>query len=393
MVALTAIGCGGGAHFASAAKECGLEVHGLGAGAATCFASSSVRILALRVDASGAPIVVGSFHGRLELDRSHPIASDAVAQPFVAKLGADLQPRFVVPLDTPVDVRGVVTGRRGIAIVSSSTEAPAGPFLTRLGPDGAVTLRKDLAFGGVVSGAAFDPRGGVVTRTQQDGLRMFVTDEDGKVLVAPPWLHEFPTSLREGALTPDVAVLGDGLVTAHTRAPLEDGGPSDQALSKISPTGVVIWTKPAAIGRSAQLASAGAGIAALTPDARSLCAGQAVAVTFLDGEANVRWSRCFTGKTTALRLATDTSGRIVVVGQAEGPVDLGEGPITAPGNVASFVLRLDTDGNTKRLAWLGGPRNVANQAVALMPGGKVLVAGVISQGPRQTHVYIATREE
>lgn len=385
LASLVLAACGGApGRFPSATSACHLYARGAEVADAVCAATATAHVVALRVDAAGQPVVVGTFAGRLDLGR--PITTDAAAQPFVAGFDASLRPRFLTPLDVPGAIAGVARGARGLAIVSSSLEPPEGPFLTRIGPSGEVALRKDLGFGGLVGSVTFDPRGALVMRSQREGLRLVATDEDGNVLVAPrlapAWVPQLPASTREGALVEDVAMLPDGVVVAHA------GTASDEVLTRITTSGKVLWSRAAPIDSRPQLGKVTSGFVALNPDGASQCPGQGFAVTLFDREAHPRWSKCFAGRAERLRLATD-GARIVVAGQAQGVVDFGGGAVPAPGKTGSFVLRLDEAGNVLRVVWLGGPNHVANDAVALLPG-RILVAGGVGESPSQTHLYLAT---
>lgn len=388
-IALLAVAaCGRGGSFPSSASACRLYARGADVADAICVPSSSAHVMALRVDERGQPILVGTFAGRLDLDPARPIATPAVAQPFVAGLDGSLRSRFVVPLDLPGALGGVATGARGVAIVSSDVDAAGqGPFLTRVGGDGAILLRKNLGFGGLVGGVTFDPRGAFVLRTQREGLRVVATDEEGNVhfapRIAPPWVAQLPASTREGAFVSDVAVLPDGVVAAHL------GEAGDAHLTKVTMGGVVAWSKGVPFDSRPQLAATSAGMVALNPDGASQCSGAGFAVTMLDREANPLWSKCFAGHTARLRLAAG-HGRVVVAGQARGDIDFGRGAVTAPGETGSFVLSLNERGDLRRVVWLGGPDHVANDAVAILPGGRLLVAGGVGESPRQTHLYVAT---
>lgn len=396
-LAVTTVACGGGGGRLpnGGTAACLVEVQGMSAKDALCTPTKSARVTGLQVDASGDVIVAGTFNGRLDLDRARPIDTKEVAQSFVARLGRDLGPRFVRAVDAPGAVRGIATGPRGISIVSMSTDPTDGPFLTRVDAGGAVIHRRDLAFGGLVGGVGFDPRGGLVLRVQSDGLRVVVADEDGKVLisprVSPPWIHQFPASVTEAAFVSEVASVPDGLVTTHALGASGDGAVSDQAVSKIGPSGAVVWTRRAPIGENAQVVAAGdGGVAVLSPQGGALCTGAlgaTFAVTSLDRDANVRWKRCFSGRTAGLRIAA-AADRIVLTGQARGTVDLGDGPESAGPSLSSFVVRLRTDGKTAKTAWLRGT-NVANQALALGSDGSIYVGGVAGDGESPTQLYLA----
>lgn len=397
------LACGGGAsgtRFPGAAASCLIGAVGADVVAARCIETPSARINAVRVDGAGDVIVVGTFRGHLAFDPSRPIASTGqLGQAFVAKLGADLTPRFALPLDAPGAVRGVVTSTPGVAVVTAAVDPPEGPFLTQLDGAGNVVLRRNLAFGGLVSGVANDASGALVLRVQQDGLRLVVVSRDGNVLasprVSPSWIAQFPASVTGDALVPDVAFGPDGAYVVHARGPSEDGVLSDQALTKLGPNGAFMWSRPVPVGANAQVVAMGGGVAVLTPQAGAICPGaigRSFAVTALDGEANVRWLRCFSARAADLHVATDTSGHVVVAGSMADSGDLGDGlRRVPPKSVASFVVRLGDRGETRKVAILSGPAIVAIHGIAPEPGGGVVVTGLgASNAGNQTHVFVAT---
>jgi hypothetical protein len=388
-------GCGGSASRfpSSAAGDCGLRAAGAEIVAGTCIPGAHVRAFALRVDAANEPVLVGTFHGRLEIDRTKPLMTKAFAQSFFARFDSGLRPKVVRAIDAPGSLGGAVLDEGGVAVITSSGEGSAGPFFTRLGANGSVVLRRDLGFGGVAFGMSTVAPASIVLRAHREGLRVVRADRNGSVTnaarVAPAWIPQSSPSIAQGSLVGEMASIEGGVVVAHARAPGDDAATSDQALSKVGPDGTIVWTKPATIGSNAQLAAAGGAVAILSPDASAFCAGPVwFAVTLVDREGNARWSKCFPGQTHALRLEADAKGRIVVAGQAKGRIALGAAAYDAGDGVASFVVRLSDDGRVQSSAWLSGLRTVANQALALAPDGTVLLAGAAGLEGVQTHVYV-----
>ncbi len=399
LLATLVLGCGA-ARFPSEARDCELTIRGLGVGAARCIQADHARATAIRVDAAGDIVLAGTFVGRLPLDPAAPILSSGdPGQAFVARLSPDLTLRFVRPVDAPGVLRGVAATPHGVVLVTSSGELPEGPFLTRLDANGRAALRRDLGFGGLVTGVSTDARGTLALRVQQDGIRVVVvSDEDGRILgtqrFAPPWAHLFPASVTADALVGDLALASGAIYALHARAPDYDG---DQAMTKVLASGAVAWTRPVPVGTNAQLVAIAGGLAALTPDATALCPGPlgtTFAVTAFDGEGAATWQRCFDAHAAELRLAADPSGRAVVTGQMDGHADLGGGAwdVPSPG-LASFVLLLDERGGTRRAALLTGPTVSAIQAVAVTPGGDLIVAGAVAVAARQSHFFIASLHE
>jgi hypothetical protein len=392
----------GPARFPGQARDCGLEIAGLGVSAAQCFEAPTARVTAVRIAAAGNVIVAGTFADRLAFGGATPMRAVAgQGQAFVAGFTPDLTTQFARAVDAPGVLRGVVAAPRGVGLITGSGDVPEGPFLTMLDPAGNVVSRRDLGFGGLVTGVATDARGVLMLRTQQDGVRLVVvSSDDGRVLgtqrVSPPWIHQFPASITADALVSDVALFSDGAYTLHARAPSDDG---DQAMSKMQlGSGAVAWTRPVHVGTNAQLVAMAGGTAALTPDAIALCPGRGFAIAAFDGEAALRWQRCFAAHATELRLMTDPAGRLVVTGQMDGSADLGGGMFSVPADkLASFVLLLDERGETRRAALLSGPAIAAVQAVAVAPDGAVVVAGAVARsaagegrGALQTHLFVAS---
>jgi hypothetical protein len=394
------VGACGPARFPGQARDCGLEIAGLGVSDARCFEAPTARVTAIRIAAAGNVIVAGTFFERLALAGATPMRAVAgQGQAFVASFTSDLRMQFAHAVDAPGVLRGVVAAPRGVGLITGSGDLPEGPFLTMLDSAGNVASRRDLGFGGLVTSVSTDARGVLMLRTQQEGVRLVaVSSDDGRVLVtqrvSPPWIHQFPASITADALVSDVALFNDGAYTLHARAPSEDG---DQAMSKMHlGSGAIAWTRPVHVGTNAQLVALAGGTAALTPDAIALCPGRGFAITAFDGEAAVRWQRCFAAHATELRVATDPAGRLVVTGQMDGVAELGGGTFSVPADkLSSFVLLLDERGEPRRAALLSGPTIAAIQAVAVAADGTVVVAGAVARttgerGTTQTHLFVAS---
>ena len=391
---------GSGSRFPSRAGEppCDVEVQGFSVLSATCIATTSARITGLAPDTSGGVFVTGTFAGWFFLDVKHPLSTDGSLQGFVGAFDASLSPRFVRAVDAPGSIRGIAAGPRGVALVSSSTNAAEGPFLTRIDAgSGDITFRRDLGSGGLVGSVVYDPRGGLLMTSQRDGLRVSVTNEEGQALVSQqvgePFAPVIAPSVAEGAFVAEVAPVADGFVVAHARASGDGASPSDRVLSKIATNGAVVWTRPAPIGARAQVAPHGDGVVVLSPDASSTCQGaRSFSVTGFDREAGVRFTRCFAVDARKLRLAVDRRGHVFVSGQAHGQVDLGSGVHDAGvigKGLASFVVELGAGGNVERTGWIGGARYVANEALTVTSDGAIAIAGLAGSTASASTVYLA----
>lgn len=401
-LALAATACGGAGAYGAAgspARACELRVRGAALASLHCVVAPNARAVAVRVDPSGDVVVAGRFSGLFTLQPSAPLSSKASAS-FLSRFSPALGPRFAIALDAPGTLRAVVPGPRGVSVLTSSPDAPEGPFLTRYDASGAATLRKDVGGGGLVTGAASDGRGAIVLRVQQDGLRFVVIGDEGNVLasrpIAPPWVHQFPASFTEDALVSELALAPDGVVTVHAHGTSEAAASSAVAMTKMSTGGAIQWSRTVALGRNVQIASIdGRGFVTLTPDAGALCPGplgRTFAIASFDASGAPVYTRCLAGLAAGLHLMTDRAGRAVVTGQLGGQADLGAGPIDARA-LSSFVLFLDERGATRRVALIEGPDLVAVQAAAIGADGSVLVAGAAGSRKEQSHFFVASLRE
>ena len=95
------------------------------------------------------------------------------------------------------------------------------------------------------------------------------------------------------------------------------------------------------------------------------------------------WSRAFgdTSFQSGRSIAIDAAGNVVVVGDFEGTVDFGGGPMGPTGSkeTDAFVAKFDPTGSHLWSKWFGGANNQSGVSVALDSGGNVLIA-VLHQG-------------
>jgi hypothetical protein len=102
-----------------------------------------------------------------------------------------------------------------------------------------------------------------------------------------------------------------------------------------------------------------------------------VFVAKLDEGGNHLWSRRFgdTASQYATGVAIEADGDVVVVGYFEGHVDFGGGPLASAGDVDVFVAKLGADGKELWSKRFGGTGADVARGVAIDAAGRVLVVG------------------
>lgn len=96
-----------------------------------------------------------------------------------------------------------------------------------------------------------------------------------------------------------------------------------------------------------------------------------------DTDGNHVWSKVFgdTKAQTALDVAIDTTGNVVVLGSFTGPIDLGGGPLVSSGGPDMFVAKLDPQGKHIWSKGFGSGQTLAAARATLDPTGEVLITG------------------
>jgi hypothetical protein len=401
------VGCGGGVSRTAPAHAgdapCDLTAdRPVAWRAARCLRAADARVLGITPDPRGGVIVSGTFTGDIGFES--PLAF-AGRNAFVASLAPDLSTRWRARLDAPGALRGVAADARGVAIVTGSPDPPEGPFFTRFDGSGAIVARKDLQLGGFSTSLSATRAGTFLLRHQTDGVRVVTVDAMGGVggaaRITPDSVHDFPASLEENALVADLVVLPDGgAVTPVMLGPAPEPGAPEVGLARLAPNGAVLWSRGLRVGRRAQIAAVPGGFVLLSSDPTGVCKTAdgrgAFAVVRVDLDARVTNTRCFTGRTSDVRLATREDGTAIVAGQFEGSLDLGDGGhARLEGTLGSFVVALGPDG-TMRGPSIGvgdSVRFVAIEALAVARDGAIVIAGVSgtqARSPRMATVFVAT---
>jgi hypothetical protein len=107
--------------------------------------------------------------------------------------------------------------------------------------------------------------------------------------------------------------------------------------------------------------------------------GSDVFIAKLDPSGRFIWARRF-GDSASFQschaVAVDGSGSIVAVGEFEGGIDFGTGPLTSAGGSDIFVVKLDGNGNTVYGLRFGDAAHLqVAHAVAIDPSGDAIVVG------------------
>ena len=100
-------------------------------------------------------------------------------------------------------------------------------------------------------------------------------------------------------------------------------------------------------------------------------------VASFDSTGAHRWSKSFGGgdMDSAYDVAVDGNGNVTVTGMSSGPIDFGGGTLTGGGGDDIFVVSFDSAGAHRWSKLLGGPGGDAGYAIAADASGNVFVAG------------------
>jgi hypothetical protein len=172
--------------------------------------------------------------------------------------------------------------------------------------------------------------------------------------------------------------------------PLISTGPRDIFVAVFDPSGRLRWSKrlPGVLDQGSALAAFDAERqVALVGDFESADAGAVgqhadpkephVLVTQLAADGRHLWSRRI-GKAAQVRpsgIAIAPGGRVVVTGVLLGDADLGDGPFAGLGGLDVFMLELGPDGALLDARRFGDAADQFHTAVAIAPGGNPILAG------------------
>jgi len=199
------------------------------------------------------------------------------------------------------------------------------------------------------------------------------------------------------ALTADSSILvaGQFETTLDWSANVQSAGGFDGFVTKLSPTRQVQWTQRFGDGgeqRALGVAANGGGAVVVGAFEGSFDVGGKVVlgkggrdalVLALGADGSATWVRGIgDGDSMAAvddQEATDVAvagdGSIYVTGWAAGAVDFGGGAQTGVGDADLFILKLDANGQTVWAKRAGGDNPQYGRAIAVAPGGDVVVAG------------------
>jgi hypothetical protein len=104
-----------------------------------------------------------------------------------------------------------------------------------------------------------------------------------------------------------------------------------------------------------------------------------VFVTKLDAAGKHVWSKRFgdAGSQTAVSVATDKSGNVIVTGYFDGTIDFGGGPLTNAGIIDIFVVKLDASGNHVWSKRFGDAGPQAGTMVKTTPEGDIVLMSAL----------------
>jgi hypothetical protein len=109
--------------------------------------------------------------------------------------------------------------------------------------------------------------------------------------------------------------------------------------------------------------------------------GWSLYVAKLDGDGNALWSRSYDTMSFGLAIygnaiSSDAAGNVVVVGQFQGTIDFGAGPLLDAGyGTDGFVLSLDAAGELRWAQQIGGSGYETIQGVTVSAEGLIHVVG------------------
>ena len=410
----------------STGPECGAALWSKKLGAA-----SDQQANAIARDAQGNSIVAGRFAGTFTF-AGNPLASAGGYDVFVAKLdptGAALWAHrfgdaaiYQEATDVATDAQGNIflTGYfEGTITFGATALTSAGAtdtFLVKLSPSGNVLWAKRFGAAAAQYGQSLGvgPNGNVALLADGFGSMdfgggalvsagnydMFVAtfDPSGTHL----WSKRFggPNADVGQSLTVDAA--GNVLFTGKSDTPLDFGGGAlpaaggqDALVVKLDPLGSFIWDRR--LGDSAN--QFGADIAADIQNDVFLTGGFEGSIDLGGGPLTAAgpidlylgkltstgthvWSKRFgsaTANPAALGLAAGVFGDLFLVGQTDGTLDFGGGPLPPGGGVDAFVVRLDPTGAHTWSKRFGTAGNQYASGAAVDGFGHLLLTGYFEQ--------------
>jgi hypothetical protein len=169
--------------------------------------------------------------------------------------------------------------------------------------------------------------------------------------------------------------------------PLTSGGGYDGFVAKLDPAGNHLWSKGVGDARGHVTTDAAGNVLVGGAFEGSVdfgggplvsAGGYDVFVAKLDPAGNHLWSKHFGegGQQACDGVATDASGNVLVIGDFNGPLDFGGGPLANAGFDDVFVAKFDPTGNHLWSKRFGDWSEEEGHGVATDAAGNALVTGV-----------------
>ena len=268
---------------------------------------------------------------------------------------------------------------------------PSGQYVHGMAVDGAGNVLITGSFAGSV-----DFGGGVLTSAGANDIFVAKLDPNGAHL----WSKRFGAAQEQSGRGIAADATGNVYVTGNFIGSVNFGGGAlgsddccffeDVFVMKLDPQGNFVWAKDFGDGAAQTaraIASDAQGNVVVVGDFQGnldfgggplKAAGVGavdVFVTKLTTAGGHLWSKRFgdAADQSAEEVALDGTGNVVLTGYASGSIDFGKGPLAAPGKSAAFVAKLNPGGDTTWASIFGA--EARGLGVDVDPAGDVAVVG------------------
>jgi hypothetical protein len=386
-------------------------------------------------DADGNIVVTGTFAGQVDFGGA-PLSSQGNDDAFVAKFardGSHLWSRGFGGLGSDSGY-GLATDKNGNVLVTGSfsgqlilgssvlheSRGPTDIFIMKLAPDGSFLWSRQSLTTNVATGygIASDPMGNVLVTGSFAGVSditlgpLASIDGSADILVAkysPDGVHLWSKLLGgtnfDGGFRVGSDATGNVLVSGHFDGSVDFGGGLlvspvlgllGAFVAKLDQNGAHLWSmsfdgtgvqeaRAMAVEANGNVLLAGAFSGTLEIGATTLTStfsSRDIFVAKFSSSGVPLWSTRMGGdgfsRDTALGVACDASGNVVVTGFFEGTADFGgESLVAQPGSSDVFVAQFTPDGAHLWAKAFGSTAADEGRAIAKDADGKVIVAGQI----------------